>query len=235
MNDAFSDNAEKIARAKAGDEEALDGIMRENAGLVRAAAKRFLNRGAEFEDLCQLGNIGMLKAVRRFEPERGTRFSTYAVPLIIGEIRRFLRDDGSIKIGRELKRRSGLVLAESERFTAENGREPTVSELSELCGLTPEETAESIGAASAPISLFDTLGELTVEEKIGSDFTPETDERMALEQAMSRLNDEERRIITLRYYKNLTQAQTGKILCLSQVTVSRRESAALQKLRKELT
>ena len=235
MNEAFSDNAEKIARAKAGDEEALDGIMRENAGLVRAAAKRFLNRGTEFEDLCQLGNIGMLKAVRRFEPERGTRFSTYAVPLIIGEIRRFLRDDGSIKIGRELKRRSGLVLAESERFTAENGREPTVSELSELCGLTPEETAESIGAASAPISLFDTLGELTVEEKIGSDFTPETDERMALEQAMSRLNDEERRIITLRYYKNLTQAQTGKILCLSQVTVSRRESAALQKLRKELT
>ena len=235
MNEAFSDNAEKIARAKAGDEEALDGIMRENAGLVRAAAKRFLNRGTEFEDLCQLGNIGMLKAVRRFEPERGTRFSTYAVPLIIGEIRRFLRDDGSIKIGRELKRRSGLVLAESERFTAENGREPTVSELSELCGLTPEETAESIGAASAPISLFDTLGELTVEEKIGSDFTPETDERMALEQAMSRLNDEERRIITLRYYKNLTQAQTGKVLGISQVTVSRRESAALQKLRKELT
>ncbi|MBP5155271.1 MAG: sigma-70 family RNA polymerase sigma factor [Clostridia bacterium] len=235
MNDAFSDNAEKIARAKAGDEAALEGLMRENAGLVRAAAKRFLNRGAEFEDLCQLGNIGMLKAVRRFEPERGTRFSTYAVPLIIGEIRRFLRDDGSIKIGRELKRRSGLVMAETERFTAENGREPTVSELSALCGLTPEETAESIGAASAPISLFDTLGELTVEEKIGSDFTPETDERLALEQAMGRLSDEEKRIITLRYYKNLTQAQTGKVLCLSQVTVSRRESAALEKLRKELT
>ncbi|MBR0232181.1 MAG: sigma-70 family RNA polymerase sigma factor [Clostridia bacterium] len=234
MNDSFSGNAEKIARAKAGDESALDELMRENAGLVRAAAKRFLNRGAEFDDLCQIGSIGMLKAVRRFEPERGTRFSTYAVPLIIGEIRRFLRDDGSVKVGRELKRRSGLVMAETERFTAENGREPTVSELAEICGLTREETAESIGAASAPISLFDTLGELTVEERIGADFTPETDERLALEQAMGCLNEEEKRIIALRYYKNLTQAQTGKVLGISQVTVSRRESAALEKLRKEL-
>ena len=234
MNGLFADDKQKLALAKEGDAKALEEIIAANAGLVRAAARRFMNRGTEFEDLCQIGNIGMIKAVRRFEPERGTRFSTYAVPLIIGEIRRFLRDDGGIKIGRELKRRSGAVLAETEKFAATHGREPTVSELAAICGLTEEETAESIGAASAIISLYDTAGELTVEERLGSDFTPELNEKLALEQAMDRLDAEEKRIITLRYFKNLTQAQTGKVLGISQVTVSRRESAAIEKLRKEM-
>lgn len=224
-----------IELAKSGDREALETLVSENTGLVRSIAFRFTGRGVDYDDLCQIGHIGMIKAIRNFDLERGTAFSTYAVPLIIGEIKRFLRDDGEIKIGRELKRRAALVFAEKEKFILKHGTEPTVSELARLCGLSEEETVESIAASAATVSLSEQVGDdATLEDFIGRDFTPEINERIALKQAIEKLPVLERQIITLRYFKNLTQSETGKVLGLTQVSVSRKEAKALLLLKSEL-
>lgn len=227
--------AELIALAQTGDKEAFETLVSENTGLVRSIALRFNGRGVDFDDLCQIGHIGMIKAIRNFDLERGTAFSTYAVPLIIGEIKRFLRDDGEIKIGRELKRKGSLVFAAREKYVIENGSEPTVSELAKICGFSEEETVECMTASSTPISLSEQVGDdATLEDFIGRDFTPEINERIALKQAIQKLPFEEREIITLRYFKNLTQSETGRALGMTQVTVSRKESKALEKLKLEL-
>ena len=229
------DNLKLIAEAQNGNGDALSALCRENAGLVHAVARRFSGRGTDYEDLCQIGQIGMIKAIKNFDLERGTQFSTYAVPLIIGEIRRFLRDDGSIKIGREIKRKGRLLLSEASKFAAVNGREPSVSELAGICGMTVEEAADYLGATSETISLSEAVGDVTLEDRLGKDFTPEINEKIALKQAIEKLEFEEKEIITLRYFKNLTQAETGRVLGMSQVTVSRREARALSKLKEDLT
>ncbi len=232
MNEA---KAALITKAKEGDCTALDLLVNENTGLVRSIAIRFSGRGVDYEDLCQIGHIGMIKAIRNFDITRGTEFSTYAVPLIIGEIKRFLRDDGEIKIGRELKRKNAKLMAAREKFITENGNEPTVSQLAEICGFSEEETIESITASSATISLSEQIGEdSTLEDMLGKDFTPEINEKIALKQAIARLCFEEREIIMLRYFKNLTQSETGKALGMTQVTVSRKEAKALIKLKELL-
>ena len=224
-----------IELAKNGDKEAFETLVRENTGLVRSIAFRFNGRGVDYDDLCQIGHIGMIKAIKNFDLERGTAFSTYAVPLIIGEIKRFLRDDGEIKIGRELKRRAALVFSEKERFELKHGREPTISELSSICALSEEEIVESITASAGTISLSEQVGEdATLEDFIGRDFTPEINEKIALKQAIEKLPILEKQIITLRYFKNLTQAETGRVLNLTQVSVSRKEAKALSKLKLEL-
>lgn len=225
-----------IARAKEGDKAALDRLVDENTGLVRSIALRFTGRGVDYDDLCQIGHIGMIKAIRNFDISRNTAFSTYAVPLIIGEIKRFLRDDGEIKVGRELKRRGALIMAAREKFIGEHFKEPKVSELSAICGLSEEETAEALSACSSTVSLFEQVGEeFTLEDLLGVDFTPEINEKIALKQAISKLEQSEREIIYLRYYKNLTQYETGRALGMTQVTVSRREAKALARLKEELT
>lgn len=224
-----------ISKAKEGDEEALSRLVEENTGLVRSIAIRFSGRGVDFEDLCQLGHIGMIKAIRNFDLERGTAFSTYAVPLIMGEIKRFLRDDGEIKVGREIKRKGAVLMALREKFIAENQIEPTVSQLSSISGFSEEDVVESINANSSTVSLSEVIGEdSTLEDIIGVDFTNEINEKIALKQAIESLSRQEREIITLRYFKSLTQSEVGRILNLTQVTVSRRESKALEKLRKFL-
>ena len=229
------DNIELIKAARAGSSEALAELVANNTGLVCSIAKRFIGRGTDYDDLCQIGHVGMIKAIKNFDIGRGTQFSTYAVPLIIGEIKRFLRDDGDIKISREIKRKARILAAESEKFYSLNGREPTVSEAAALCGLSEEETVECIGASGATVSLSETFGEITVEERLGKDFTPELNEKIALKQAIGCLDDEEKMIITLRYFKNLTQSEVGRVLGISQVTVSRREAKALEKLKSELS
>ncbi len=224
-----------IERAQEGDIGALDILVNENTGLVRSIAIRFSGRGVDYEDLCQIGHIGMIKAIRNFDISRGTQFSTYAVPLIIGEIKRFLRDDGEIKVGRELKRKNAKLMAAREKFISENGNEPTVSQLAEICGFTEEETIESISASSSTISLSEQIGEdSTLEDLLGTDFTPELNEKIALKQAIEKLGFEEREIIMLRYFKNLTQSETGRTLGMTQVSVSRKEAKALIKLRELL-
>ena len=228
--------AELIERAKSGDSEALSILISENTGLVKSIAVRFTGRGVEYEDLCQIGHIGMIKAIRNFDLSRGTAFSTYAVPLIIGEIKRFLRDDGEIKISRELKRRGALIMAEREKYITRFGCEPTVSELAARCNLSEEEAIEAITATASTISLSEQIGEdTTLEDMLGRDFTPEINEKIALKQAIEGLPREEREIITLRYFKNLTQTEAGRVLGMTQVTVSRREAKALMHLKEVLT
>ncbi len=230
------DRSRLILLAKNGDEEALSKLVSENTGLVRSIAGKFLGRGVDYEDLCQLGHIGMIKAIRNFDISRNTAFSTYAVPLIIGEIKRFLRDDGEIKIGRELKRTGALLMAQREKFINENHREPTVSELSEKSGISKETVIEALSACAPIVSIHDTVNdELKLEDLLGIDFTPEINEKIALKQAISKLETNEREIIYLRYFKNLTQSETGRALGMTQVTVSRRESKALARLKEELT
>ncbi len=224
-----------INKAKEGDIDALDVLVSENTGLVRSIALRFTGRGVDYEDLCQIGHIGMIKAIRNFDFSRQTAFSTYAVPLIIGEIKRFLRDDGEIKVGRELKRKGAIIYSAREKFIAENGNEPSVSQLSAMCGFGEEEVVEAISATASTISLSEQIGEdTTILDLIGKDFTPEINEKIALMQAIDKLPSEEREIIRLRYFKNLTQSETGRVLGMTQVTVSRRETKALEKLRFEL-
>lgn len=224
-----------IKRAQDGEAEALDELVNENTGLVRSVAIRFTGRGVEYEDLCQIGHIGMIRAIRNFDLTRGTAFSTYAVPLIVGEIKRFLRDDGEIKIGREIKRRGALIMAEREKFLNLYNREPSVSEIARICNLSEEDAVESINAAGCLVSLSETVGEDgTLENLIGIDFTPEINERIALKQAIERLPFEEREIIYLRYFKNMTQSETGRVLGMTQVSVSRKEARALLRLKGEL-
>ena len=206
---------ELIALAQSGDGDALCRLVAENTGLVRSVALRFCNRGVDYEDLCQIGHIGMIKAIRNFDIDRGCAFSTYAVPLIIGEIKRFLRDDGEVKISRELKRRSALIMSAREKFIADYGYEPKLSDLSAVCGMTAEEISE----------------DFSLEDRLGKDETPEINEKIALKQAIERLPRPEREIILLRYFKQMTQIEVGRVLGMTQVTVSRREQKALDRLR----
>ena len=208
-----------IKRAQDGEAEALDELVNENTGLVRSVAIRFTGRGVEYEDLCQIGHIGMIRAIRNFDLTRGTAFSTYAVPLIVGEI----------------KRRGALIMAEREKFLNLYNREPSVSEIARICNLSEEDAVESINAAGCLVSLSETVGEDgTLENLIGIDFTPEINERIALKQAIERLPFEEREIIYLRYFKNMTQSETGRVLGMTQVSVSRKEARALLRLKGEL-
>ncbi len=228
-------NALLIKRAQEGHADALDELVSENIGLVRSVAFRFTGRGVEYEDLCQIGHIGMIRAIKNFDLSRGTAFSTYAVPLIVGEIKRVLRDDGEIKIGREIKRRGAIIMAEREKFIGIYNREPTVSEIAGICNLSEEDAVLSINASNCLISLSEAVGEDgTLEDLIGIDFTPEINEKIALKQAIEKLPDEERKIIYLRYFKNMTQSETGRVLSMTQVSVSRKEARALSRLRDEL-
>lgn len=226
-----------IARSRQGDRAAAERLVEENTGLIWAVAKRFFGRGVEPEDLFQLGSLGFLKAVSGFDAEFGTQFSTYAVPKIAGEIRRFLRDDGTVKVSRTLKERGALIHTARERLTDRLGREPVLSELAEATGLTVEEIAEAESAATAVDSIQRPNGEtgLTLEEVLTDSPMEETVvERLALAEALDQLPEREGQVIRLRYYHDLTQQRTATILGVSQVQVSRIEKKALAHLRELL-
>jgi RNA polymerase sporulation-specific sigma factor len=226
--------AELIARSHAGDKAATAALVEDNTGLIWAVARRFFGRGVEPDDLFQLGSIGFLKAVSGFDPAFGTQFSTYAVPKIAGEIRRFLRDDGSVKVSRTLKERSTRIARARETLCERLGREPCLSELADLLGLTQEEVAEAENASAAVESMQREAGDsgLTLEDVLSVSPMEETVvEHLALKQALSQLPDRERRVIVLRYYHELTQERTAKLLGVSQVQISRIERKALQLLR----
>ena len=229
---------ELITRAQSGDTSAAEQLVSENAGLIWAVARRFQGRGTELEDLYQLGCLGFLKAVERFDPAFGTQFSTYAVPKISGEIRRFLRDDGAVKVSRGLKEQSAAIKAARSRLTLQLGREPGLSELSGETGLTPEEIAMAETATAATESIYRETGEegFTLENVLTD---TESEERMvekiALRQAIQTLPERERRVVSLRYFHGLTQQRTAQVLGISQVQVSRVERKALGLLREKLT
>ena len=225
---------ELIARSQAGDREATEQLVEENTGLVWAVVRRFLGRGAEPDDLYQLGCLGFLKAVEGFDLEYGTQFSTYAVPKIAGEIRRFLRDDGAVKVSRSLKEQAASIKATRSRLTAALGREPTILEISRQTGFTPEEIALAETATAATESIQKQTGEEGFSlENILTD--TESEERMvekiALRQAIEALPEREKTVIKLRYFHCLTQQRVAKVMDVSQVQVSRIEKKALALLR----
>jgi len=234
-----NENFELLYRIKNGEGEALEQLVKQNLGLVKKLAYRFVGRGAEYEDLVQIGVIGMIKAARSFDFEYSTVFSTYAVPLIMGEIRRFLRDDGPIKVGRTLKQKCMRVMKARESFLAEQGREARLSEISRITGYTEEEIAVCLEASSCVVSLSEPIGDdgaLTVESGIadeGSALDKLTD-RIALCEAIRKLPPLWRQIIDLRYFKELSQNETGKRLGFTQVKISREEQKILLKLREAL-
>ena len=226
-----------IRRRQAGDKEAADLLVAENAGLIWSVAKRFLGRGADAEDLYQLGCLGFLKAVDGFDPEFGTQFSTYAVPKISGEIRRFLRDDGAIKVSRSLKERSATIRQIRARLSSALGREPSLRELSEHTGYTPEEIAAAEAAVMEVESIHRECGEegFTLENILTDTESEERLlEKIALRQAIAELPQRERTVIQLRYFHGLTQDRIARVLGVSQVQVSRIEKKAIGILREKI-
>jgi len=226
-----------ILKAQSGDMEASERLVSDNAGLIWSVAKRFIGRGAEAEDLYQLGCLGFLKAVEGFDIQYGTQFSTYAVPKISGEIRRFLRDDGAVKVSRGIKERSASIKTARNALTQALGREPTIGEISRQTGFTPEEIAVAETATAATESIQRESGEegFSLENILTDTETEERlVERIALRQAIDGLPERERMVIMLRYFHSLTQQRVAKVLDVSQVQVSRIEKKALEILRERL-
>lgn len=206
-------------------------MIKSNIGLVHSIANRFRGRGADYEDLFQSGCVGLIKAVDNFDESKGFAFSTYAVPVIMGEIRRIFRDGGAIKVSRSLKEKAIKAQALRERFINSELREPTVSELASLLDCTEEETAEILNVITPMISLNSCGddGEDTLDIPI--DESEQLFDKISVHQLISHLNETEQQIIDMRYYKGYTQSKTAKALGVSQVQISRKEKAILQKLR----
>lgn len=246
QTEKYGSNQGLLVLARSEDErvamEATEKLVESNMGLVKSIALRFRGRGTEYEDLVQIGTMGMLKAIRSFDAEKGCVFSTYAVPLITGEIRRHLRDDGIIKIGRG-QRKLGMDLRAAEaRIMNEEGREAHIEELAQMCGTTPEEAAIALEATTPIVSLsHNPLGEDGTElgnaiADVGDiDEMDRLRDKIALSQIISQLDPTWRQILILRYYRNMTQQQVALHLGLSQVKVSREEKKILSHLRQMMT
>lgn len=240
-SERFTRNRELIRLAQDGDESALETIVTENIPLVRSIAYKFRDRGCEFEDLMQIGTLGMVKAVRSFESDRGTAFSTYAVPLIVGEIRRHLRDDGPIKVSRSYKRTGIIIMREKNRIMTEEGRDAGISELALFAGVSVEDAAMAIDATSPIASFSDhafgddsqTFGEI-IPDRAEADEFERLNDKIALRQAINKMPQEWRRIVLLRYYRNMTQTQVANMLGMTQVKVSREEKKIMLFLRGEM-
>ncbi len=226
-----------LAAAKAGDKEAAGRLIEENSGLIWSVARRFFGRGTDAEDLFQLGCVGFLKAIDGFDPDFGTKFSTYAVPKISGEIRRFLRDDGAVKVSRSVKEQAAQIRAARQSMEQRMGREPTVGELSVELGISPEDIAFAETATGPAESLQRQSGEdgFTLELVLG-DYSAEEKmvEHVALRAAIEKLPQRERQVVALRYYHGMTQQSCAKVMKVSQVQISRLERRAVELLRQYL-
>lgn len=210
--------------------------VRDNLGLVHSCAKHFRGRGIEYEDLFQAGCLGLVKAVGNFDESRGVKFSTYAVPVILGEIRRLFRDGGAVKVGRGLKELSMRAARETNAFAEREGRSPSIEELAELLGVEPAEAAEAVGASRMPLSL--TADDEDGGGQIDVGVEPEDDriaEVLSLRQVVTELEPKDRKIIVFRYFKSRTQTETADALGMTQVQVSRREKKILNQLRSKLS
>ena len=224
-----------LRRAKDGDRDAAEELVVSNTGLIWSIARRFFGRGVDPDDLYQLGCLGFLKAVEGFDLSYGTQFSTYAVPKIAGEIRRFLRDDGAVKVSRSLKERSVRIKAARQKLTGALGREPTLAELTDETGLEAEEiaTAETATGATESIQRRSGEGGFSLEDVLtDGEMEEEIVERISLREAIACLTEREQMVINLRFFHGLTQDKTSKILGVSQVQISRIEKKALEALRK---
>lgn len=244
MDEGFEESIyELIGRAKKGDKQAQSLIVEKNVGLVWSIVRRFQNRGYETDDLFQIGSIGLIKAINKFDVNFDVKFSTYAVPMIIGEIKRFIRDDGIIKVSRSLKEISNKARITKEIMSKELGREPSVNEMAVRLNISPEELVVALDAGCSPESLFNTVGEgdnspILLIDRINDESNGnEVDlvDKIALRQILDTLSTRERQIIILRYFKEKTQVQIAKLLGISQVQVSRIEKKILEDIRKKIS
>jgi len=241
MNDAsrltYERTMELIPLAKGGDVEAMDELVRCNMALVRSIVKKYVNRGVEYDDLYQIGSMGLVKAVMNFDPAYNVRFSTYAVPMIAGEIKRYLRDDGMIKVSRSLKELAGKAAAAQVVLSSRLGRDPGIQELAEYMGENPEEISMAMDASRPHISIYEPVygdeGDALVMDKLtgSSDGDDDALDRIMLQQLMSILEPREQKIIMLRYFRDKTQSEIAASMGISQVQVSRLESRIMKKLR----
>lgn len=234
----MSSTEELIQRAQSGDTSAMEILVEENAGLIWAVTRRFLGRGVEADDLYQLGSLGFLKAVEGFDLSYGTQFSTYAVPKISGEIRRFLRDDGTVKVSRSLKEQASAIRVVRNQLTTALGRDPTIAEISRQTGFSPEEIAMAETATAATESIQRETGEegFSLENVLTDTESEEIMvEKIALRQAISALPEREATVIKLRFFHGLTQQRVAKVLGVSQVQVSRIEKKAINRLREMMS
>ena len=238
----FSQNIALVSAAQAGDAAAMERLVLDNMGLVRTVAVKFRDRGTEMEDLLQIGTLGMIKAIHSFDVSRGTAFSTYAVPLIVGEIRRHLRDDGLIRVSRGTRHTGMLLMRERARIAAEEGRDATVGELASAVGVSVEDAAIALDAMSPVASFSDNAyGEdspelgATIPDRAEADDMAREMDRIALSQVIATLPPTWRKIVLLRYYRNMTQQEVGDVLGLSQVKISREEKKIMAYMREQLS
>jgi len=238
---SYEDNSELLPLAKAGDAEAMNRLIEANLPLVTSISKKFINRGYDYEDIYQIGCMGLVKAINNFDDKYNVKFSTYAVPMIIGEIKRFLRDDGIIKVSRNVKSLAKKLHFDKEALTKKLNRDPSIEELAEFSGINKEEILFALESSAsmqylyevihqddgAPVLLIDKLSENAAEDK-------NLTEKIALKEALNNLDVKSRQIIVLRYFKDKTQIQVAKMLGISQVQVSRIEKKVLLEMRKQL-
>ncbi len=227
---------ELIKRSQDGDQEARDIIVQNNMRLVWSVVQRFINRGYEPEDLFQIGCIGLLKSVDKFDLSFDVKFSTYAVPMIIGEIQRFLRDDGTVKVSRSLKETGNKIRKAKDELAKSFGRIPTINEVAEYMGITSEEVVLAQEASRTPSSIHETVYEndgdpITILDQIADQSEPKWFDKIALKEAIRELEDRERLIVYLRYYKDQTQSEVAERLGISQVQVSRLEKKILKQIK----
>ena len=227
-----------IGRAHQGDKEARDTLFEENTGLIYSVARRFLGRGVEMEDLFQIGSIGLLKAVDKFDPAFEVKFSTYAIPMILGELKRFFRDDGMIKVSRSIKENQHRVYLAREKIEKELGREPSLKEIAEMLEMPPEEVAMTMDSAAEVESLYRTVypsegTDISLIDKIPEKENAEEHllNRIFLEEILGKLESSDRKLLYMRYFQDQTQTQIAEQLGVSQVQVSRMEKRILKKLR----
>ena len=232
---SYEDNLQLIPLAKEGNTEALNKLIEVNLPLVTSISKKFTNRGYEYEDIYQIGCMGLVKSIKNFDEKYNVKFSTYAVPMIIGEIKRFLRDDGMIKVSRNVKSLAKKLHFDKEALTKKLNREPTIEELAQFSGMDKEEILFALESSASmqylyevihqddgsPVLLIDKLSENAIEDK-------NITEKLALKEALRNLDTKSRQIIVLRYFKDKTQIQVAKMLGISQVQVSRIEKKVLQ-------
>jgi RNA polymerase sporulation-specific sigma factor len=225
-----------IERAQAGDPQAMDAMVRTHLALVKYIVRRYLNRGREYDDLYQMGCLGLVKAIRNFDTSYDVRFSTYAVPVILGEIRRFLRDDSPMRVSRSIKENAVRVYRFIEEYEAENAGEPGLDEIASALGISREDALLALDSARPTRSFSEPVGadgSLTLGDVIGEDATEEIDNRLTIEALLKRLDEKERVILLRRYFSRHTQSEIALDMGMTQVQVSRMESKIIARLRRE--
>lgn len=225
--------ADLIRKSKEGDMVALDALIVENTPLVKSVVKRYAGKNVEYDDLMQLGSMGLLKAIKNFDESFNVRFSTYAVPMIAGEIKRFIRDDGAVKVSRALKLLAFNIGKFKDDFSKKNDREPTIDEIASTFEVDKEEVVFALDSARYPLSLNDTEGadSAPLLDKIGENNTPDIDDKIILKTVIQELPEREKKIIILRYYRDKTQSEVAEIMGVSQVQISRIENKIFVKIK----